>query len=141
VNGISLREITMSSTTTTITGNVTGSNLNFGSTLTSVTQSIGQLPNMDQSTKEELAKLVAELRAELMKLAETKPDRGEQIEAVAASTEELVTKAKVDKPNKTLLQQAIDGAKKIAGTLEDLAPKVLSIVSTIGAIIAKLHGL
>lgn len=142
VNVVNLaREITMSSTTTTITGNVTESNLNFGSTLTNVTQSIGQLPNTDQSIKEELAKLVEQLRAELKTLSETKPDRGEQIEAVAASTEELVTKAKADKPNRTLLQQAIDGAKVIAGTLEDLAPKVLSIVSTIGGIIAKLHGL
>jgi hypothetical protein len=140
VNVVNLaREITMSSTTTTITGNVTNSNLNFGSTLTNVTQSIGQLPNTDQSTKEELTRLVEQLHAELKTLSETKSDRGEQIDAVAASTEELVTKAKADKPNKTLLQQAIDGAKAIAEKLD--AEKVLSIVGTIGGIIAKLHGL
>jgi hypothetical protein len=134
------REIKMNNTTTNIHGNVTG-NVNIGSTLTNVVQSIGELPNVDPGTKQELTRLVQQLQAELKKLAEAKPDRSEQLEAVAVSTEEVVNKAKQEKPNKTLLQQAIDGAKAIAGTVKDIAPAIPTIVSAIGGIIATLHGL
>jgi hypothetical protein len=133
-------KVTMSTTTTTI-GTITGSNVNIASTLTDVTQAIGGLSNADQSTKEELTKLVAQLNAELQKLSTEKPDRKDQIEAVTVSTSELIEKAKQDKPNRTLLQGAIDAVKSIAKTLGDVAPAVLSTVTTIAGIIAKLHGL
>jgi hypothetical protein len=133
-------KITMSSTTTNI-GSISGSNVNIASTLTEVTQSIGGLPKADQSAKEELTKLVAQLNDQLQKLSTEKPDRKDQIEAVAVSTKELMEKAKQDKPNRTLLQVAVDGVKSVAKTLGDVAPAVLSTVTTIAGIIATLHGL
>jgi hypothetical protein len=130
----------MSTTTNTFSGTFTGSNLIVSSTLTNVSQNIGQLPNADQATKDELQKLITQLHAELEKVSKAQPARKEQVDAVAASTGELIDKAKQEKPNRTLLQQAIDGVKTIATTPEDVAPPVLSTVTTIAGIIAKLHG-
>jgi hypothetical protein len=132
-------KITMSTTTTTI-GTITGSNVNIASTLTNVTEAIGGLCTADQSTKDELTKLVTQLNDDLQKLSTEKPDRKDQVEAVAVATSELVEKAKQDKPNRTLLQHAVDGVKSIAETLEDVAPAVLNTVTRISGIIAKLNG-
>jgi chromosome segregation ATPase len=105
-----------------------------------VTQNIGTLP-ADQATKNELTKLIDELHAELEKLSKKNPDRKEEIDAVASSTSELIEKAKPEKPNRTLLQAAINTVKSIAEALNDVAPSVLGTVTAIAGIIAKLHGL
>ena len=102
--------------------------------------SIGALPT-DDATKAELIKKIVELHAELQKLSMEKPDRKEQIEAVAATTDELVEKAKPAQPNRTVLQVAIASVKAVAKTLEDVAPSVLDIVKAIAKIITTLHGL
>jgi hypothetical protein len=134
-------QMTMNTTTNTFSGTFTGSNLVVSSTLTNVSQNIGGLPNADEATKKELTNLVAQLHAELEKLSIASPDRKDEIDAVAVSTGELIEKAKQDKPNRTVLQHAIDGVKSIAKTVADLAPAVLSTVTTIAGIVTKLHGL
>jgi len=136
-----MEPVTMSTTTNTFSGTFTGSNLNVSSTLSNVSQNIGLLPNADQGTKEALTKLLGELHAELDKLSASKPERKQQVEDVAAATDDLFEKAKQEKPNPTLLQRALDGVKTVAKTLEDIAPSVLSTVTTIVGIVAKLHGL
>jgi hypothetical protein len=130
------KEVTMARTV--ISGTVTGSVLNLDSTLTNVTQSIGTLPHADQATKDELQKLVGDLFEQLKKVP---TENKEVADAVAAQTEDVVEKAKQDKPNKTLLQIAVGGLKSAAETLKNVAPSVVSIVTSIAGIIAKLHGL
>lgn len=131
---------TMNTTNNTFSGTFTGSNLIVDSSLNNVNVSIGALPT-DDATKAELIKKIVELHAELQKLSMEKPDRKEQIEAVAATTDELVEKAKPAQPNRTVLQVAIASVKAVAKTLEDVAPSVLDIVKAIAKIITTLHGL
>src|SRR5438067_4982050 len=103
------KEVTMARTV--ISGQVSGSILNLDSTLTNVTQKIETFSQADQSTKEELQKLVSQLFDELKKI---RPEQQELAEAVAAQTNDVMEKAKQDKPNKTLLKIAIDGLKSAA---------------------------
>jgi hypothetical protein len=127
-----------SSTTNTNIGTISGSNVNIASTLTNVSQSIGALPKADQTTKDELQKLVTSLFEQL----KTVPaEKKEQAEAVSAQVADVVDKAKQDNPNKSLLQIAIGGLKSAADMLKDVAPAAVSLATSIGGIIAKLHGL
>lgn len=121
----------------TAIGSIAGSNVNIESTLTNVTQNVGALP-VDQTTKEELRKLVAELFEQLKAVP---ADKRELAEAVAAQTTDVIAKARQDEPNKTLLQIAIEGLKTAAHTLREIAPSVVSLSASIISIIAKLHGL
>jgi hypothetical protein len=130
-------DVHMSSATTNI-GTISGSNVNIASTLTNVSQSIGALPKADQTTKDELQKLVTSLFEQL----KTVPaEKKEQAEAVSAQVADVVDKAKQDNPNKSLLQIAIGGLKSAADMLKDVAPAAVSLATSIGGIIAKLHGL
>ena len=122
---------------TVISGTVTGSVLNLDSTLTNVTQSIGTLPQADQTTKDELQKLVVDLFEQLKKVP---PQNKEVADAIAVQTEDVVEKALQEKPNKTLLQTAVGGLKTMADTLQTVAPSVVSLVTSIAGIIGKLFG-
>src|SRR4051794_12990627 len=98
----------MTGDTFNMTGDFRGSNVNIKSTLTNVRQSIGQLP-ADPATKDELQSLIQQLNEILQKAS---PDKAEDAEAVALQAQELVDKAKKDKPNKTLLRSAGETFKR-----------------------------
>lgn len=125
----------------TTIGNITNSNVNIGSILSNVTQSIGAMPNVDDGDREELIKQVDALRAELDKLDKSDPATAEAAEALSEKTREAVEIAAKPQPNKTLLRSAINTAKEIATGIGDIATPVLAAITTIGAIIAKIHAL
>lgn len=125
----------------TTIGNITNSNVNIGSILSNVTQSIGAMPNVDDGDRQELIKQVEALRAELDKLDKSDPATAEAAEALSEKTREAVEIAAKPQPNKTLLRSAINTAKEIATGIGDIATPVLAAITTIGAIIAKIHAL
>lgn len=133
--------ITMSQTSNVLSGTFTGSNVNVASTLTNVTQTIGNIPNASDADKDELKKLVAELHAQMQKLSTEKPDRKDDIDALAFSTDEMVRKAAQEKPNRPLLERALDSVKVFAKALEDAAPQILSTATSIASIVAKILAL
>lgn len=138
VNEGNMTNPTQNTGSTVLSGTFTGSNVNVASTLTNVSQNIGSLPNADQATRDELQKLIASLHDELQKLP---VDKKELVDAVTSTTGDVIDKAKQGTPNRTLLKIAIDGMKRAAETLKDVAPPVVSIATTIAGVIAKLHGL
>ena len=103
------------------------------STLDGVTQSIGTIPQADDSAKAELVQLVAQLKDSLKKVPQ---DKAEDAEAIAKMTEALVNAASAEKPNKTMIQITGDGLKKAAKNIGDVIPAVLGIATKIVATIA-----
>jgi hypothetical protein len=142
-NILSVRNMIMANNTTygISGGTFYGPNQVVNNAMNNVSQTIGALPNTNQTTRDELTKLAAQLHEDLQKLSTEKPDRKGQIDDVAAGTEDLMAKAKPDQPNRTLLQRAVDFVKSAAEALNDVAPSVLSTVKAIAGIIATLHGL
>lgn len=122
-------------------GNISNSNVNIGSVLTNVTQSIGAMPRVDDADRQELIKQVEAIRAALDKLDKSDPAVAEAAEAVAEKTREAVEIAAKPQPNKGLLRSALNTAKEFATGIGDVAAPVLTALTTIGAIIAKIHGL
>jgi hypothetical protein len=116
-------------------GDFRGAILNVRSTLENVTQSIENVTGADESEKQELKDLVAQLKAVLEKVP---PDRVEEAEAVATLTESVVEQASVDKPNKALLQISREGLKKAAEDIADVLPTVLGIATKIVTVIGGL---
>jgi len=118
-----------------MSGNFEGAIVNIKSRLSAVSQTINKVPNIDQSTKDDLIHLIDELNETLQKV---QPDKTEEAEAVAKSAELLVQTATREKPNRAMLQITADGlmqaAKNISGTL----PIVAAITSQIINVVTKL---
>ncbi len=117
----------------TLSGNFQGAIINIGSSLTQVTQTIGQAPGVDPVVKEELQRLVGQLQAALQ---QAPLSRAEEAQAVADLAETLFNQAIKDKPNKSLVQITGEGLKQAAQNLAGAAPAVLDIaiqiVGTVG---------
>ena len=118
--------------------NIQNSLVTVKSTLTNVQHSVGRISTEDEAARQRLQELIEELSQALQKIPESKK---EQAEAVAASAEDFVEKAKTDKPNKTLLEISGEGLKKAAENLADFAPTVLSIASQVIMTVMQMKGL
>jgi hypothetical protein len=121
--------------TFTMSGDFRGAIINIKSTLTNVTQTVGALPDVDQSTKQELQKLVEQLSQALQ---EVPPEREEDAELVAEYTQELVDRAAEENPKKAKIQITGEGLKQAAQNIADVMPTVLVIATQIVTTVAKL---
>jgi hypothetical protein len=103
-----------------------------------VTQSIGAIPQADDSTKAKLEELVAQLNEALQQVP---PEKAEDAEAVAEMTKSLIDTASAEKPNKTMIQITGEGLKQAAKNIAGVMPTVLSIatqiVTTVAMFVAK----
>lgn len=109
-------------------GDFRGAILNVNSMLEDVTQTISSAPSLDQATKDELTRLVAQLRAELQNV----PSGSESdAEAVAETAKDAVEKATTQKPNRALVQISANGLKEAAQNLAAVLPTVLPIAMQI----------
>ena len=118
-----------------MSGDFRGAILNIKSTLSNVSQSIGALPNADESAKDELKHLIEQLNEALQQVPAGKE---EEAQAVATSAEMLVQTANAEKPNKTMLQITGEGLKQAAKNLAEVMPTVLTIATQIAAAVFKL---
>jgi methyl-accepting chemotaxis protein len=120
-----------------LSGDFRGAVVNIKSTLTNVQQSVGEIRSEDESTRKELEKLIGELSEALQKTPE---ESQEQAEAVAATAKSLVDVAKVEKPNKALVQISGEGLKQAAQNLAGVMPVVVQIATQIVMAVTKLTG-
>ncbi len=120
-----------------LSGDFRGAVVNIKSTLTNVQQSVGEIRSDDESTRKELEKLIGELSEALQKTPE---ESQEQAEAVAATAKSLVDVAKVEKPNKALVQISGEGLKQAAQNLAGVMPVVVQIATQIVMAVTKLTG-
>ena len=85
--------------------------------------------------KEELTALLAELSASLQQVAEKRPDDAERVSKTA---ELMVGEATKTKPDKSFLSITIEGLKKAAEAVADIAPTVLLVAGKLAAFVASL---
>lgn len=117
---------------TTISG-VTGSNINVGSTLTNVSQSIGAIAHGDDATKAELQQLIAQLNAALQRLPAT---QAAEAEAVAETAKQTIDQATKPQPNRTLVRISAEGLKQAAENLAEAFPIALKIAELVLKLVA-----
>ena len=120
-----------------LSGDFRGAVVNIKSTLTNVQQSVGEIRSEDELTRKELEKLIGDLSEALQKAPE---ENQEQAEAVAVTAKSLVDAAKVEKPNKALLQISGEGLKQAAQNLAGVMPVVVQIATQIVMAVTKLTG-
>jgi hypothetical protein len=121
-----------------LSGDFRGAIINIKSTLTNVQQSVGTMASEDPEARRELEKLIGQLSEALQKVPE---NNKEDAQAVADLTQSLVESAKVEKPNKTMLQITGEGLKKAAQNLAEVLPTVLPIATQIVAAVLKIVAL
>jgi hypothetical protein len=114
--------------TINMSGDFRGAILNIKSTLTSVSQSIGEIPNADPSTKENLKQLIDQLNTLLQQVP---PEKAAEAEAVAESAKQLVDAAAKEKPNRATLEISAEGLKLAAKNIAEVMPTVLTIATKI----------
>jgi transcriptional regulator NrdR family protein len=120
-----------------LSGDFRGAVVNIKSTLTNVQQSVGEIRSEDESTRKELEKLIGELSEALQKAP---VESQEHAEAVAETAKSLVDAAKVEKPNKALVQISGEGLKQAAQNLAGVMPVVVQIATQIVMAVTKLTG-
>ena len=114
---------------------ITGSNVNIGSTLNNVNQSIGAIASADAATRQELEKLFDQLRAALESIPKEHADAAE---AVGSYAKDAIDEAAKEKPNKTKGKISLDGLKHAAANIEGVLPSVFKVAGSIAALIGKL---
>ena len=122
-------------------GTFRGSPVTVDSHFENVTQNIGAMAAASADDKDQLLSLANKLRDQLKTLAQAEPAKGEQIEAVVLSLDDLLGKTKTEKPNKTLLRSALDSVKTIAKGAAEAAPDVIATVGAIAGLVVKIFGL
>lgn len=88
--------------------------------------------------KQALQKLIQDLEQALSTVPAA---HGDTVEAVAQTTQALVTMAEAENPNKTMLQITGEGLKQAAKNLAEITPDVLKIATGIVLAIGKLTGM
>ena len=126
-------EVDMSSNKVQVS-NVVGP-VNIQSRLDHVTQTVHQLPNWPDSRKEELATLLVELTKSLKGVSDTRPDDADR---VTKMTELVVAEATKAKPDKGFLSITVEGLKKAAEAVADIAPTVLAVAGKVATFVASL---
>jgi len=110
-------------------------NINIGSHLENVTQTINASSNLQPEKRRELAALVQELKTALEPVAKTHPEDSNR---VAETVELAVNEATKAKPNQGFLKITAEGLKEAANALKDVAPAVLVVT---GKVVQFLLGL
>jgi hypothetical protein len=114
---------------------ISGSNVNIKSTLTNVTQTVGQIPAADDAAKKELAQLIEQLNQALQQAPAGKE---QEAEAVADYAKDLVEQAAVPQPNRTKIRITGEGLKMAAQNLAAVMPTVVTIATQIVGSVLKL---
>jgi hypothetical protein len=120
-----------------LSGDFQGALVNINTVLDHASQSIGAIPDADAAAKEELQRLVAELKAALQGAP---PAQAEEAEAVAEFAQELVETATEEAPNRVRLRISAEGLKAAADNLAAVVPPVLAIATQIANTILRLAG-
>ena len=119
-------------------GDIIGSNVNIKSNLQDASQTVGALPQVDPSVKEELQQLILQLNDTLQGAP---ADSATEVEEVSEATTLLVDAAAEEEPNKTLVKMLGAGLLNAATTLTNELPNVVEITGKIVKIAGVIAGL
>jgi hypothetical protein len=106
--------------------------INIKSTMDRVVQTVQNAPALPDNHRQELQNLITELRAELAKIGDMRPD---DTARVAQSAEIVVTEATKKDPNKGFLAITAEGLKEAAKAVADIAPTVLAVAARVAAFV------
>jgi hypothetical protein len=118
-----------------VSGTFSGSNLNIGSILSNVSQSVASAAQAEQSEKEQLEQLVTQLRSALQ---QAPADRQAEAEAVAIFAQQLMDNATNPKANKAVVQLTAATLKQAAESIAAVLPAVLTISTQIVNVVGRL---
>jgi hypothetical protein len=118
-----------------MSGDFRGAIVNIESRLENVTQTVNNAAAVDDASKVELKRLLAELKETLGQVSH---ERREEAEAVAMAAEDLVEKGTVEEPIRTMIQISGEGLKQAARNLADVMPTVLTIATQIVTVIQRM---
>ena len=133
VNYVNIDMLDMSQNKTQFRDNY--GNLNIGSYLENVTQTINPSPNLPPEKQQELAALVQELKGALDQVSKTHPEDSARVAETLGLAVKEATKAK---PNPGFLKITAEGLKEAANALKDVAPTMLVVT---GKVVQWLLGL
>lgn len=118
--------------------NMPGSIITVGSTLEQVTQNIESASNVDEVGKEQLSNLIEQLKLELQKVPQTEKEKAK---AVADSAKSITEASIKNPPNKETIKISAEGLRKAAENIDNVAPTVLTIASSIVKTVFHLVGI
>jgi len=121
-----------------LSGDFKGSILNIKSTLSNVSQSIGASGTIDQTTADQLKKLVDQLSAELQTHAAQSPEGATEL---AKRTEIVVAEATKSKPDQDDVKYSLERFTKAATNIGGVIGTALPIATQIADFIRKMVGL
>lgn len=112
--------------------NISGSNINIGSKLDNVQQSIGAATPLSDDAKTQLTQLIEQLKEALNDVPE---DDADEAEVLAHHAEVAVNQLNASKPNKKLISMSVEGLEQAAKNIERIAPRVVKIAAAIALIL------
>ncbi len=102
-------------------GDINGSNVNFKSNLTNVTQTIQSLPNQDDGEKKQLEALLEELKTGLEELAQQREADAKKIDK---RMKQLIEESAEQEPDQDFLEVTAKGLKEAAEAVAKMVPSV-----------------
>ena len=115
-----------------MSGDFRGAVLNIESRLDNVTQTLGALPNAAPDQRQELARLVGELKAAL---AQVPPEAVGDATNLTKRVEALAEEAAGDAPDPEYVRDLGESLRRAAGKLPGIAPLVAALVELVAAIV------
>lgn len=109
--------------------------VNIKSRLDHVTQIVNHASAIDNSKKQEFARMIDSLREALNAAGDKRPD---DTERVAQTAELVATEIAKSKPSKNFLNVTAEGLKEAAKAVEDIAPDVIRVATMIATFVAGL---
>ena len=109
--------------------------INIDSVLDNTTQTINKAPALPDEKRQELSKLVAELKSGMDSI---KANYAEECQELAEALEKAVSKATQPQPKKSMLELTAKGLKEAAEVLADVAPTILKTATKIATFIVGL---
>jgi len=116
-----------------MSGDFRGAVLNIESRLDGVSQSIGAAPSMMPNQREELERLMADLKTALSRVP---PEHMPAAETLARRIDALAEEATADQPDQETITDLGDIARRAAGKLADVVPGIARVVAVIVEIVS-----
>lgn len=120
------------SDTYNFSGSFTNSLLNVNSTLENTAQIIKTIPNIDQSTQDELEQLIKQLQKELQSAP---PDKVDNANKVAKRAKELIEETRDTHPDKEEVIRKGENLKQAAQIFVSTLPTIVNVASQIVSLI------
>jgi chromosome segregation ATPase len=111
-----------------MSGDFRGAIVNVRSRLEGISQTIEALPHADDSQKQELIRLIEDLKRQLEQVPE---DRAKDAEKVSRRVEALAREVDSEKPDREMVEITGESLKRAAQNLADVLPTVLTIATQI----------